>query len=97
MRWLVAPVVFLSTVLSLGGSTLSTFRDHGFGFVLGRGVLPSQIPLRFALNGDMIANLCTVPSPYCIVLLNQVLTPADIGSVFRLTLPLPVLTGPPAF
>jgi len=65
------------------GTVLGTLHNAGIGFVLGQGELPFQLPLQFALAGDMGGTPCWVASPSCIVLLDHVLTAADIGTVFH--------------
>jgi hypothetical protein len=72
--------VMMSPV-SLAAGTLGSVNISGVGLVTGQGVLPPQLPLQFSLAGDSPFS-CWSSSTSCVVLLDQVLTPADIGSVF---------------
>ncbi len=64
----------------LTADTLSSVTASRIGFAR-QGILPSQLPLQFALAGDSPTG-CWVPSASCIVLLDQVLTLGDNGSTF---------------
>lgn len=64
-------------------SVLESTNMTGWGLVIGPGVLAPQLNLRFAVSDS--ANVCWLSSPSCLVLLDQALTPADIGRTFAIT------------
>jgi hypothetical protein len=67
--------------LSIGAAILGSLNVDGTGFGT-EGVQPSELSLGFALSGDTPGLSCWAPSTSCIVLLDRVVTPADIGAVF---------------
>ena len=64
-------------------SVLESTNMTGWGLVIGQGVLAPQLNLRFAISDS--SNVCWISSPSCLVLLDQVLTPADVGRTFAIT------------
>ena len=66
------------------GAVLGSMNASDGGLVLGRGVLGPELNLRFTLSDSQ--GPCWIPSPpSCYVLLDQRLTPADIGKTFAIT------------
>ena len=74
-------LMFILTIpVSVKAGILGTHELSGFG-LLKPGIQPPQFGLLFALAGD--ANwACWNPGPSCPAILDQVLTVADIGSVY---------------
>jgi hypothetical protein len=64
---------------------LGSVNVTGWSLVIGEGVLSPELNLRFAVS-DSGGSVCWISSPpSCYVLLDQVLTPADIGKTFVIT------------
>jgi hypothetical protein len=78
-------IVFLVfSGLSVAG-VLGSANVTGWSLVIGQGVLSPVLNLRFAVS-DSGGSVCWISSPpSCYVLLDQVLTPADIGKTFKIT------------
>ena len=64
---------------------LGSVNATGWGLVIGQGELQPVLNLRFAVS-DTGGNVCWISSPpSCYVLLDQVLTPDDIGKTFKIS------------
>jgi hypothetical protein len=64
---------------------LGSVNVTGWGLVIGQGVLSPELNLRFAVSSSG-GSVCWISSPpSCYVLLDQVLTSADIGKTFVIT------------
>jgi hypothetical protein len=78
-------VILLALSGPCAAGVLGSVNVTGWGLVIGQGVLSPVLNLRFAVS-DRGGSVCWISSPpSCYVLLDQVLTPADIGTTFKIT------------
>src|SRR5438128_96520 len=76
---------FVAAPFSISAAILGELNVIGFGLLIGRGGLQPEVSLSFGLSVDTPGSPCFNPSLSCIVLLDQVLTPSDVGTIFRFT------------
>jgi hypothetical protein len=78
-------LVFLALSGPSMAGVLGSVNVTGWSLVIGEGVLSPSLNLRFAVSASG-GSVCWISSPpSCYVLLDQVLTPADIGETFVIT------------